>query len=82
MFLFISVYAKISQNVPDLNKAVPGMLPKITKNMASMVNQKQRKQTSLLARDDPILSAKHFLPSSELPPYPDPKEMMSLVAGR
>ena len=29
MFLFISVYAKISQNVPDLNKAVPGMLPKI-----------------------------------------------------
>ena len=59
-----------------------GCCLKFFKNMASMVNQKQRKQTSLLARDDPILSAKHFLPSSELPPYPDPKEMISLVAGR
>lgn len=39
-------------------------------------------QPSSLASRLAILRAKHFLPSSEFPPYPLPKEMISLRSGR
>ncbi len=38
-------------------------------------------QPSSLARIEPRRSAKHFLPRSEFPPYPDPKEMIWLLSG-
>ena len=34
------------------------------------------------ARVEAILSAKHFLPSNELPPYPLPKDLISFLLGK
>lgn len=36
---------------------------------------------SLLANIEPILKAKHFFPSRELPPYPLPNEQISFLSG-
>ena len=38
-------------------------------------------QPSSLAILEAILRAKHFLPSNELPPYPLPKDAISLLSG-
>ena len=39
-------------------------------------------QPSSRAITDAIRSAKHFLPSSALPPYPDPYDQISRVSGK
>src|SRR3954470_16568908 len=39
-------------------------------------------QPSSRAITDAIRSAKHFLPSSALPPYPEPKDQISRVSGK
>src|SRR5205823_9997710 len=39
-------------------------------------------QPSSRAITDAMRSAKHFLPSSALPPYPDPKDQISRVSGK
>src|SRR5437763_15039686 len=38
-------------------------------------------QPSSRAMTDAILSAKHFLPSRALPPYPEPNDQISRVSG-
>jgi hypothetical protein len=49
-----------------------------TKNLTNMCSASQ---PSLSAIVEPILKAKHFFPSSELPPYPLPYEQISLFSG-
>ena len=52
----------------------PGLLTPI-------INICSANQPSFLASVDPKRRAKHFLPSKELPPYPEPKLIISLVWG-
>ena len=46
-----------------------------------IINICSASQPSFLAKVDPKRSAKHFLPKRELPPYPEPKLMISLLCG-
>ena len=47
----------------------------------SLTNMCSANQPSLSAIVEPIRRAKHFFPSSELPPYPLPYETISFFSG-
>src|SRR5207247_5379438 len=46
------------------------------------INMCSASQPSSRAMTDAMRSAKHFLPRSALPPYPDPKDQISRVSGK
>ena len=50
-------------------------------SLTPMISICSANQFSFLANEEPKRKAKHFLPNNELPPYPDPKLMISLVWG-
>lgn len=73
------MYLCVLVRAPPRPQPPPGTLGKQPLRLTSMCSASH---PSSLASRPAILRAKHFFPRSELPPYPLPKEMISLRSGR